>query len=97
MGGENVLGEANHDKVKRGSCTPPPPSALQRFHPLSICLVVLLAWSSVTFNVTPSWLVLGYTATPEVSWNSNLLSLSMCFSSSSSKFLSGLLFEVAGL
>ena len=41
--------------------------------------------------------MLGYTATPEVCWNSNLLCLSMSLSSSCSKFLSVLQFEVAGL
>ena len=35
------------------------------------------------------WLVLGYTATPEVCKNSNVLCLSMCLSSSCSKSLSG--------
>ena len=37
---------------------------------------------------------MGYTATPEVCWNSNMLCLSMCLSSSCSKFLSGLMYQL---
>ena len=40
--------------------------------------------------------MLGYAATPEVSWKSNMLCLSICLSSSCSKILSGLQFKVAG-